>query len=77
MSKLKNLNDDCFCMAVKDRDGFYFCGYNQWDKQIRKAKLYHQYRMAKETRDDTRFMEHDTHIVRVRITELEEVNYDD
>lgn len=64
-------NTDDFVFAVKDRDGFYFIGFNKWDKQLRKAKLYYSYKYAKETRDDARFIERDTFIVRVRITELE------
>lgn len=70
------LTDD-FVYAVKDRDGYYFTGYNQWDKQIRKAKLYRSYKYAKETRDNHRFIERDTFIVQVRIIELDECDYDD
>ena len=70
-------NTDDFAYAVKDRDGYYFIGFNKWDKQLRKAKLYHSYNYAKETRDDVRFIERDTFIVRVRIWELEECCYDD
>ena len=58
--------------AVKDKDGHYFIGYNQWDKQVRKAKLYHSYRYAQETRDDVRFKERDAYIVRVSIMEIAE-----
>ena len=68
---------DDFAFAVKDRDGYFFIGYNKWDKQIRKAKLYHSYKYAKETRDDMRFIERDTFIVKVRIMELDECDYDD
>lgn len=70
-------NTDDFAFAVKDREGYYFIGFNKWDKQLRKAKLYHNYKYAKETRDDVRFIERDTFIVRVRITELEECCYED
>lgn len=70
-------NTDDFAFAVKDREGYYFIGFNKWDKQLRKAKLYHSYKHAKETRDDVRFIERDTFIVRVRITELEECCYED
>ena len=65
-------NKDDIVFAVKDRDGYYFTGYNQWDKQIRKAKLYRSYNYAKEIRDDERFIERDTFIVRVRIFEMDE-----
>lgn len=71
------MNNDDFIFAVKDREGYYFIGYNRWDKQLRKAKLYHSYKYAKEIRDDIRFIERDTFIVRVRITELDECNYED
>lgn len=50
---------------------FILLGLTNGDKQLRKAKLYHSYKYAKETRDDARFIERDTFIVRVRITELE------
>ena len=68
---------DTGCFAVKTRSGEYFCGYNVWDTQLRKAKLYHKYNMAKDIRDDIRFIEKDTFIVRVSVYENEEVNYDD
>ena len=29
-------NTDDFAFAVKDREGYYFIGYNKWDKQLRK-----------------------------------------
>jgi hypothetical protein len=72
--KAETIRDNTF--AVKDRDGFYFIGYNKWDKQIRKAKLYHSYKYAKETCDDIRFIERDTYIVRVDICEIGECEYD-
>ena len=70
-------NTDDFSFAVKDRDGYYFIGYGKWDKQLRKAKLYYSYNYAKEIRDDVRFIERDTFIVRVRIMELDECCYED
>lgn len=66
---MRNNSDIAF--AVKDKDGNYFIGYNQWDKQVRKAKLYHSYQYAVETRDDVRFKDREAHIVQVRIEELE------
>lgn len=68
---------DDISYAVKDRDGYYYVGLNAWDKQVRKAKLYHSYKYAKAIVDDIRFIERDTFIVRVRTTELDECNYDD
>lgn len=60
---------DTECFAVKSKDGLYFCGYNQWDKQLRKARLYHWYRMAKEITTDTRFIEYEPIIVHITIVE--------
>jgi hypothetical protein len=59
--------------AVKDRNtNEYFCGYNKWNKQLRKARLYHSWKYAKETYDDVRWIERDTYIVRVNISEIGE-----
>ena len=69
-------NTTDFAFAVKDREGYYFIGFNKWDKQLRKAKLYHSYNYAKETRDDVRFANRDTFIVRIKIEELGEYNPD-
>lgn len=69
-------NKDTDCFAVKARSGEYYCGYNVWDTQIRKAKLYHQYKMAEAMRDDDGFIEKEAHIVRVSIFETCEAEYD-
>ena len=74
MVHISDIRDEAF--AVKDRDGYYFIGYNKWDNQLRKAKLYHSYKYAKETCDDVRFIERDTFIVRVQIFENGEVDYE-
>ena len=63
-------------LAVKDKNGKYYTGYNQWDKQLRKAKLYHSYKYAKQITDDIRFIEHECFIVRVDIIELDVVEYE-
>lgn len=66
------------CFAVKDnKTGEYFIGYNKWDKQLRKAKLYHSYKFAKEIYNDVRFIERETVIVRVDIYEAGECDYED
>lgn len=65
---MRNNSDIAF--AVKDKDGNYFIGYNQWDKQVRKAKLYHSFEYAMKTRDDVRFKDREAHIVQVQIEEL-------
>ena len=70
-------NFDVITFAIKDRNGYFYTGYNTWSKQLRKAKLYNSYKWAKEIRDDIRFVERETFIVRVRTMELDECNYDD
>ena len=74
MKNISDIRDEAF--AVKDREGYYFIGYNKWDRQLRKAKLYHSYRYAKKTCDDVRFIERDTFIVRVSVFENGEVDYE-
>ena len=69
--------DDSITFAIKDRNGNYYTGYNTWSNQLRKAKLYNSYKWAKEIRDDVRFIERDTFIVKVRTTELDECFYED
>ena len=71
------VNNDVITFAVKDTNGCYYTGYNTWSNQLRKAKLYNSYKWAKEIRDDIRFIERETFIVRVRTTELDECCYDD
>lgn len=65
----KETDRDYDCFAVKSKDNKYYCGYNHWDEQLRKAKLYHWYKMAKEIADDIRFMELEPYIVHVTIVE--------
>lgn len=69
-------NTDDFAYAIKDKNGFYYIGYNQWDKQLRKAKLYHSYKFAKNIKKDIKFIKKELIIIRIRITELEECNYE-
>lgn len=33
-------------IAIKDINGNYYCGLKKWDKQLRKAKLYHSVEYA-------------------------------
>ena len=58
--------------AVKSKNGLYYAGFNKWEDQIRKAKLYHQTRYAQEIIDDRRFVEHEATIVKIEICEVEE-----
>lgn len=71
---MNNIND--FAYAIKDKNGFYYIGHNQWDKQLRKAKLYHSYKFAKDIKEDIKFILREPTIVKIRITELEESNYE-
>ena len=68
------MNDSCF--AVKDKNGLYYCGYKSWDKQLRKAKLFHSFYYAKLVRDDVKWMERETKIIKVTITEEYDYNPD-
>jgi len=63
------MNKDNNCFAVKSKNGLYFCGYNKWDSQLRKAKLYHWYSMAEEIAQDNRFIQYKPYIVHVTIIE--------
>lgn len=56
--------------AIKDQDNFYYCGYNHWDNQLRKATLYSSYDMAVKCRDDKRFIDRKPYIVGVEIQEI-------
>ena len=49
---MNNIND--FAYAIKDKNGFYYIGYNQWDKQLRKAKLYHSIFYANQIKEDNK-----------------------
>lgn len=69
---MMNNNIQEFTFVVKDKNGFYFCGYNKWDNQIRKAKMYHSNKYAKEIVE--RFSEREPFLVRVIIMELRECN---
>lgn len=62
------MND--FFFAVKSNDGSYWTGYNQWDKQIRKAKLFVSMKYANEV--VKRYQDRDPEIVKVEIREVQE-----
>lgn len=66
---------DDVCFAVKDEEGFYWCGLNKWDKQLRKAQLFHSWKWAIEARD-RKCGARSTRIVKVRITEEYDYNPD-
>lgn len=58
------------CFAIKDANGFYWCGLNYWDKQLRKAKLYNSIKWATEVKNDSRFRSKMLRIVSVEIYEV-------
>lgn len=58
---------DDICYAVKDENGFYWCGYNKWENQIRKAKLFHSLKYANEI--VIRYQNKNPITVKVRIME--------
>ena len=66
---MNNIND--FAYAIKDKNGFYYIGYNQWDKQLRKAKLYHSIFYANQIKEDNRFISKGLSIVKISIEEVE------
>lgn len=66
---------DDICFAVKDEDGFYWRGINKWDKQLRKAQLFHSWKWAAEVREN-KGRDRGAKIVRVRITEECDYNPD-
>ena len=70
---MNNIND--FAYAIKDKNGFYYIGYNQWgynqwDKQLRKAKLYHSIFYANQVKEDNKFINREPFIVKVTIDEV-------
>lgn len=56
--------------AVKDIKGYYFTGNNKWDKQLRKAKLYHSYKYVKEVCNDDKHYERYPTTVAVEVFDL-------
>ena len=66
---MNNIND--FAYTIKDKNGFYYIGYNQWDKQLRKAQLYHSIFYANQIKEDNRFISKGLSIVKVSIEEVE------
>lgn len=61
--------------AIKDKNDHYYIGYNKWDKQLRKAKLYTSYKHAQQIVDDVRFIEHESYLVKIDIVDLGKVEY--
>ena len=49
---MNNINN--FAYAIKDKNGFYYIGYTQWDKQLRKDQLYHSIFYANQIKEDNK-----------------------
>lgn len=48
----------------------YYCGMNEWNIQLRKAKIYHSKKYANKMMDDTRFRNRNKILVNVEIKEV-------
>lgn len=65
--------------VIKDANGFYFTGYNNWDEQLRKARIYHSEKMAETSMNDNRphIKQHEgKRLVAIEIREIEEDDYE-
>ena len=61
--------------AIKDiESNLYFVGFGQFDKQLRRAKLYTSERYANEVINDKRFKDRNLTLVKVMISEEDEWN---
>lgn len=67
---------DDICFAIKDENGYYYCGLKKWDKQLRKAQLFHSIKHAAAVRDNPEFAALGVKTVRVHIYEIGEYNPD-
>lgn len=67
MSRLDEKRFTCdISFAIKNTYGLYYCGLKVWDKQVRKAKLYHSRKYAENMLKEYP----DAVIVRVRTEEM-------
>lgn len=57
--------------VIQADDGMFFCGMRYWDKQLRKAKIYHSLTYAKDVVDA--YQECNCKIVEVSLTIVPEV----
>lgn len=67
--------------VLKNSDELYFIGMNQTDKQLRKAKIYHSEKWARDSVEQINSnnhrllgVKHDFDLVKVKITEVESDN---
>lgn len=56
--------------VIKDKNGYYFTGYDKWDIQLRKAKIYHSYNWAQEIQMKKCYLDREPYIVKVKIEEV-------
>lgn len=57
--------------VIKDTNtNEYFCGMNSWDKQLRKAQIYHSVKYVNQTINDVRYKERNMKMIAVEIKEL-------
>lgn len=62
------MNDICY--AVKFNNCCYWTGYNSYDKQIRKAKLFHSIKYANEV--VKRYPQFNPEVIKVEIREVKD-----
>lgn len=48
----------------------YYCGYNHWDEQLRKSKIYHSTRYVEKIMRDKRFSMRNLCVKCIRIEEV-------
>lgn len=72
MIKINNNYDDIGFVAKDIDTNEYFIGSGNWDKQIRKAKIYHSWKYVNEIKEDIKFIERDIKIFRVGLFEMNE-----
>lgn len=56
--------------VIKSSNDTYYMGMNKWDKQLRKAQIYHSERYANAVVNDKRFSWMDLHLVKIEIREI-------
>lgn len=69
---MSDINNKDTGFAIKNKNGNYYTGYNNWDEQLRKAKIYHDIKYAKQICEDKRFIDKNPYIVNVTTLETGE-----
>lgn len=57
------------CYVVKDEKGCYWCGLNKWDKQLRKAQMFHSLVFANKIVE--KFSQYELKVAKVVVREVE------